>query len=134
VASKFFVDTNILLYLIDTIEPKARRARELVESGPVISVQVLNEFANTARRKFKWELDEIAEALAPIRLTSQIEPLTIETHDRAMAVASSTGLGIYDANIVSAAELAGCDTLYTEDMNHGQRIGSVTIRNPFETG
>jgi predicted nucleic acid-binding protein len=57
--------------------------------------------------------------------------LTVETHALAVQIAEEAMIDIYDANIVAAAELAGCDTLYTEDLNAGQRIGGVTIRNPF---
>ena len=53
-------------------------------------------------------------------------------HGRAVEIAEQHLLGMYDALIVAAAELAGCDVLYTEDLNHGQRIGRVVVRNPFK--
>ena len=43
-------------------------------------------------------------------------------------------LSFWDAMIVQAAVEAGCDKLYSEDMNAGQRFGSVVIVNPFEPG
>jgi predicted nucleic acid-binding protein len=60
-----------------------------------------------------------------------IVPVSSETHELALRLAQDAKLGIYDACIIAAAELAGCDVLYTEDMSHGQRIGRVSIRNPF---
>ncbi len=131
VASKFFVDTNVLLYLVENDEAKATRASKLVDLGAVISVQVLNEFINSSRKKFKLPWDEIKDVLDPIKSACQIEPLTALTHGLAASISELVGIAIYDANIVAAAELAGCDVLYTEDLNDGQRIGRVTIRNPF---
>ncbi len=67
----------------------------------------------------------------PIKAACEIVSISFETHELAFDIARRTGLNIFDANIVAAAELSGCDVLYTEDLNEGQRIGSVTIRNPF---
>ena len=129
--SKFFVDSNILLYLIDPLSAKHLRVNGLLEQRLTISVQVLNECANVARKKSGFTLEEIREFLQPIKQDCFVAPVTIETHERALQIAQETNLGVYDANIVAAAELAGCDVLYTEDLNHSQRIGRVTICNPF---
>ncbi len=129
--TKFFADTNILLYTIGPPGDKAARANDLILSGPVISVQVLNEFIRVSTRKMKLPLPVAALALVPIRLASEIVPLSLATHELALEIAAKYQLQIYDANIVAAAELAGCNTLYTEDLQDGQRIGRVTIRNPF---
>ena len=126
-----FFDSNILLYLLEIDSPNRPVSLELVTAGGVISAQVLNEFTDVARRKYKISFEEIAAALAPIKEVCQIVPLTREVHDRGFEIASMHLLRIYDACIVAAAELAGCDVLYTEDLNNGQRIGGVTIHNPF---
>ena len=126
-----FVDSNVLLYLLSDDESKAERAGALVDAAPFISVQILNEFVAISRRKFKLTWPEVHVALAPIKTFCKILELTRDMHERALDIAEETGIQIYDANIVSAAEFSGCDTLFTEDLNEGQRIGSVTIRNPF---
>jgi predicted nucleic acid-binding protein len=131
VASRFFLDTNVLLYLVDEGANRARFAKPLVRRGAVISVQVLNEFVNVARKKFKLKASEIADILAPIRVECDVVPVGLETHELAWRIFCTTNLGIYDANIVAAAELADCDVLYSEDMNHNQLIGRVRIANPF---
>ena len=60
--------------------------------------------------------------------------MTVETHDRAVRIAERYSLSIYDALIVSAALLADCKTLHSEDMQDGQVIERrLTIRNPFTT-
>jgi predicted nucleic acid-binding protein len=128
----YFIDSNLLVYLISGDSLKAQSAERLVLGGPVISVQVLNEFTAVARRKHKKSFEEIAEVLNLAKTAARmILPITVDMHERAIEIASTTNIRIYDACIVAAAELAGCKVLYTEDMNNGQRIGDVTLRNPF---
>jgi predicted nucleic acid-binding protein len=127
-----FFDTNVVLYLLSADAAKADRAEELLALGGTISVQVLTEFAAVASRKLRMPWTEVREVLAQVRAVCEVAPLTIETHDRALHVASRYGLSIYDAQIVAAALLAGCKTLHSEDMQHGQVIErQLTIRNPF---
>jgi predicted nucleic acid-binding protein len=129
--TRFFTDTNVLLYSIGPDGRKRSKANELISEGPVISVQVLNEFLRVATRKLKSPLPVALLSLAPIRITAEVVPLTIETHELAVSIMRASNIPVYDANIVAAAELSGCDLLYSEDMNHGQRIGRVLILNPF---
>jgi predicted nucleic acid-binding protein len=131
VASRAFVDTNILVYKVEGEERKSEIAERLLALAPCISVQNLNEFANVALRKLRLNWDEIHLALDHFRDACEILPLTEQVHDRALEIAEMHKIAIYDALVVAAAQLAGCDVLYTEDMSHGQRIGSVTLRNPF---
>lgn len=128
---RFFLDSNILLYLISGDGNKADEADKLLGRKPVISVQVLNEFTAVARRKYKLGWPEIEEVLRLAKASSEVMPVTQATHELAVTVAKDARLRIYDACIVAAADLAGCGVLYTEDLNDGQRIGSVGIRNPF---
>jgi predicted nucleic acid-binding protein len=131
VADKCFFDSNVLLYLLEDDDLRSAKAKELVNAGGTVSVQVLNEFANVATKKFRMNSSAIVEVLLPIRDACEIAPLDLSIHDLAMAILNSTNLGVYDASIVAAAELTGCSVLYSEDMSHGQRIGGVTIVNPF---
>jgi predicted nucleic acid-binding protein len=129
--TKSFIDSNVLLYVVGTDFEKSSAARSLLEASPTISVQVLNEFISVSTRKYRASIEAAALALMPIRFACDIAPLTLQTHLLAVEIAREAKISLYDACIVAAAELAGCDTLYTEDLNDGQRIGSVTIRNPF---
>ncbi len=126
-----FFDTNLLLYIVER-GPKAVPVQALIDHGGTISVQVLNEFVRVCRHKFKLAFSEIADLLAPLKDGLAIVDLTLECHERAFEIVRDHKVNIYDANIIAAAELAGCDVLYTEDLNHGQRIGRVNIRNPFK--
>ncbi len=103
---KAFIDTNIFFYLFSDDTDKANQAEEIVRVGGRISVQVLNEFANVARRKLAMPWKKIREVLTLIRLICLTDSLTIETHDRGMAVAERYRLSVYDSMIVAAALIA----------------------------
>jgi predicted nucleic acid-binding protein len=133
--AEVFFDTNVVLYLLSADAVKADRAEELLATGGMISVQVLNEFASVASRKLRLSWPEIRDVLAPVRVICPVVPLSVETHDRALLLVERYGLSLYDALIVAAALLAGCKTLYSEDMQHGQVIErQLTISNPFTAG
>jgi predicted nucleic acid-binding protein len=99
----------------------------------VISVQVLNEFANVARRKLRVDWKEINTRLILVQaLASSIYPITLENHALGLHFAERYQLAVHDSMVVASALLAGCDTLYSEDMQHGMLIeGRLIIRNPF---
>jgi predicted nucleic acid-binding protein len=126
-----FFDSNVLLYVMAADIAKAARAGALIDHGGVISVQVLNEFANVAFLKFKLTYAEIRETLHAIRALCSVEPLDIETHELALDIAERYRFDIFDSLIVAAALRAKCSILYTEDLQHGQKIDGLTIRNPF---
>ncbi len=129
-----FFDTNIALYLAGPDIAKADISDKLFRSGGVISVQVLNEFVNVARRKYKIEWPKIYLALTGFRAACKVEPLTIDTHNLGLELVRRYRLQVYDGLIVSAALLAGCTTLYSEDMHNGLVIEGLTIRNPYAGG
>jgi predicted nucleic acid-binding protein len=131
--AKVFFDTNVLIYALAENDPRSAQAEELLASGGVLSVQILNEFVSVARRKILMSWSELTEALDAFRvLCPSPLPITIETHEAALKIAEKDGYNIYDALVVSAALEAGCTTLYSEDLQDGQVIdGRITIRNPF---
>ena len=127
-----FVDTNVLLYLISADAAKAERAEQVLAGRIVISVQVLNEFANVARRKHSLDWAELQQVLAGISSFCEVLDLTLATHQRGLALARRYQLSIYDAMIAAAALEAGCDSLLSEDFQTGQRIdGQLLVVNPF---
>jgi predicted nucleic acid-binding protein len=126
-----FFDTNILVYAQQT-GGKADRARALFASGGKLSVQVLNEFTAVSRRKQRRDWRAIAEAIDDV-LTIVDPPLTLthDLHTAARELAEEHGLSFYDALIVASAIEAGCNILYSEEMQHGRSIGGLAIINPF---
>jgi predicted nucleic acid-binding protein len=132
-SDRAFLDTNVFVYAIVQGDPRTHDAEELITEGGAVSVQVLNEFAAVARRKTNMSWGEVQLALESIRiLCPDPLPITLGTHQEALAIAEKYGYRIYDALIVASALEAKCTVLYSEDMQDGQVIDrSLTIRNPF---
>jgi predicted nucleic acid-binding protein len=126
-----FFDTAIVVYAF-TDGPKQTAARLALADGGVVSVQVLNEFANVMHRKNRRAWPEIEAALAVVCIRfPDVRPLTLETQGAALGLAREHGLSFYDALIVAAALEAGCDMLFSEDLQDGRAFGGLTIINPF---
>jgi len=127
-----FFDTNVLVYIASGDVAKADQAEKVVAAGGAISVQVLNECTNVARRKMRMSWDETHAFLVVLRGLLTVHPLTVETHETGLALAERYGLSIYDAMIAASALHAGCDTLWSEDMQHGMALDEgLRIVNPF---
>ncbi len=134
--SNVFLDTNVLLYLLSADESKADRAEQLMLGGGlgsrVVSVQILNEFANVAMRKLDMSLPEIREVLQTVRIMCSVETVTVETHDSGLDLSERYGFAIYDSMMLASALLADYRVVYTEDLQRGQNIeGTLAVNNPF---
>ena len=129
-----FLDTNVLVYALVGDAPLAQRSLALLEAGGTVSVQVLNECANTLRRKFSTTWPQVAQVSERIRELCAIVAITEDTHVRGLTLAERYQLNVYDGMIVAAAQLAGCTLLYSEDMHDGLVIDRLTIRNPYREG
>jgi predicted nucleic acid-binding protein len=128
-----FIDTNVLIYLASDDHEKAERAESLIrQPGGVVSVQVLNEIANVARRKMGLSWPETRAFLDTIGALLDVRPISIEDHQLGLALAERYRLSVYDAMTVAAALQADCDTLWSEDMQDGLVIEDrLQIANPF---
>ena len=137
-SGRVFIDTNVFVYLFDRDAPEKRgRARELVaresQDGPlVISTQVLQEFYVSVTRKLGRPLPE-QQAEAATRELAALDVVEVDSGIvlRSIAAARRHKLSLWDALIVEAARARGCARLLTEDLQHGQRFGPLTIENPF---
>lgn len=136
-----FVDTNVLLYVVDDREiDKRDRARAWMaicwarRSGR-ISTQVLNEFYWNVGKKFTSALSR-GDARAEVRRYQHWQPWVIDhaTVESAWAVESRYRLSYWDAMMVAAAQQQGCELLLTEDLQHDQVIDGVRVINPFRVG
>ena len=131
-----FLDTNVLVYAFDRSEPiKMQVAQQLLadpDADFVTSAQVLIEFYVTTTRKLNPPLDHAA-AVDALELLSRLPVVAVD--DRlvvaAAEIADIASLSLWDAQIVEAAARSGCDELLTEDLNAGQVIAGVNVRNPF---
>lgn len=128
---KPFFDTNIVVYA-QQAGPKAERARALLAAGGLISVQVLNEFANIAVRKQGRDWEAVAEAISDVlALVARPIPLTLEIHEAARALVAAHRLSFYDAPNVVAAQGTGCDVLHSEDPQNGRIFDGLRVVDPF---
>ena len=127
-----FFDTGVLMYLLSSDAAKSDRVEALLADRGTISVQVLNEFAAVAIRKLKMPVSEVREILDTVRAVCDVQPVTIETHDRALAIVERYGFSLYDSLLIAAALLAGSKRLYCEDLQHDQLIDrQLRVVNPF---
>jgi predicted nucleic acid-binding protein len=126
-----FADTNVVLYLLDD-GPKADRAEELLEQGPRISVQVLNETLVNCRRKAGLSWEETDDFLAGVQSLCPVEGLTLQTHQVGRALAERYNFSVYASMIVAAALVGDCTTLWSEEMKDGLLVeDQLRIVNPF---
>jgi len=133
-----FVDANVLVYTRDAADPaKQRRAGEWMsrlwnDRRGRVSVQVLDEFYVTVTRKLRPGLDR-ESARTFVRTLFAWDPVPMDTKllDNAWTVEDRFSLSFWDALVVSAAQLAGCTTLLTEDLQDGQDLDGVRVVNPF---
>lgn len=126
-----FIDSNILVYLASEDDRRAEVVVSLLTGTPVVSAQVLNEVTNVLRGKLHFEWPAIDRFIQRVNFLATVLPLDKETNTSARALAARYGFAWYDALIVASALEGRCTRLITEDMQHGQRIGDLTITNPF---
>ncbi len=138
-SAKYFLDTNVLCYVFDLTAPlKRQRAdalvnRALISGEGCISFQVAQEFLHLCQRKFQVPM---TAAEATLYLEDTLGPLcqifsSAGLLKSALEIKDRYKFHFYDALIVAAALDAGCERLYSEDLQHGQTIGSLRIENPF---
>ena len=131
-AKKIFFDTNTLLYLLSADNKKADWVSKNIQQSNVISVQVLNEFTSASLRKIKITNAELDEFIDLFSNTFSVRPLDIDTFETGLSVSRRYGYQHYDSMIIAAALQAGCERLYSEDMQHRQVIEKkLQILNPF---
>ena len=127
-----FFDSNILLYIASNDAMKAERAEKLLSDGGATSVQVLNEIANVFRRKMRMTWPDTHSFLSMLRSLLSVHAITVETHETGLALAEAHRLSIYDAMIAASALQAGCNILWSEDMQYARVIDKrLRIINPF---
>ena len=136
-SAEHFLDTNIFVYMLDeTDDAKRARAEQLVrrsiEAGTgCISYQVVQETMNVATRKLGFTaqdcrmlLSNVLQPLWTVQSSKELLTTGLEVRER-------YGFSFYDSLIVAGALRSGCARLYSEDLQHGQRIGALTVEDPF---
>lgn len=136
-----FLDSNIFIYTFDDIALQKRQTAQAIVKKALrdrsggISYQVVQEVLNVLTRKLPQSMDA---GDATRYLATTLEPLwrvqpSAELIRSGLAIQARYHYGFYDALIIAAALSAGCTRLYSEDLQHGQRIGELSIENPFQS-
>ena len=135
-ATRSFIDTNVLIYAEASAAPDKRRAalallKQLFESTTgVLSTQVLQEYCNVALKRLRLPAAHIRaqldlyEQFEVVQVTPAVIRAGLDLHQ-------TRSVGFYDALIVASAQLSGCNVLFSEDMNTGETMAGVVIVNPF---
>jgi predicted nucleic acid-binding protein len=136
-----FLDSNVLVYLLDEGDAAKRTAadrlvRDGLESGEAyISFQVIQETLNVITRKLQTPVTPedarrfLDEVLVPMWRVMPTQKL----YEHALDIQARYRYSFYDSLIIAAALTAGCNRIYSEDLQHGQRVEGLTIENPFAT-
>jgi predicted nucleic acid-binding protein len=138
-SGRVFLDTNVLVYAIETGGPrpeKSAAARALARREDVcLSTQVLGEFyrAVTSRRRAEPLTHDEAAAWVQLWKRHAVQSVTVPHVDLALELTGRYQLSYYDALVVAAARLAGCEVVFSEDLNAGQDYGGVRVENPFSS-
>lgn len=135
-SDKIFIDTNVLVYSIDDSEGFKNLAaksivNELSNSKGVISTQVLQEFYNIITKKMKCPKEKAKELLQSLSECFEVHKNSVLDILRAVDISIKTQFSFWDSLIISAAISSGCRTLYSEDLNDGQNVDGVLIKNPL---
>jgi predicted nucleic acid-binding protein len=137
-SDKYFVDTNILMYAHDTSAGKKHeRAKALVEElwrnrTGIVSTQVLQELSVNLRKKAGRPLDvKTTREIVADYLTWQVIVNSGESVLEALDFEAQYHVSFWDALVIAAAQHSGAAILYSEDLNEGQRYGSVRVVNPL---
>lgn len=132
-----FFDTNIIIYLFDHTAPdKQAQAQMLItqalqQNNGCISHQVVQETLNVILRKLNFATEDASRLLNRVLIPLwQIRPAP-DLYHHSISIQDRYQFSFYDALIIAAALEAGCKKLYSEDLQHGQRIERLRILNPF---
>lgn len=132
-----FIDSNVFVYLFDKTDPdKRQRAETLIEyaleqGSSCISYQVVQETINVITRKLEATADDAKRFLDRVLVPLWKVTPTAGFYHRGLDLQSRYQFSFYDSLVIAAALEAGCKTLYSEDLQHGQRIEQLAINNPF---
>lgn len=133
-SAECFLDTNILIYRFSEQDAQKRiiAANLLGSENAMISVQVLNEFCNTIRRKFPDKFQQVEATLSEIGTLVSVADLKKEDTMGAVQISRRYGFSYYDSLILASAQRHGCKAVFSEDMQHEMVLDSgLQILNPF---
>ena len=135
-ASRSFLDTNVLIYAVDRAEPRKQNtaleliARHATARTGVISTQVLQEFYSAATRKLGIAPLQARQHLRDFRVFDIVQ-ITADIIEEGVDCSILSRISFWDGLIVASASAGKCSELISEDLSDGQLIQGITVRNPF---
>lgn len=127
-----FADTNVAVYCLDADLTRRVKALAVMRSRPVISVQVVNEFLSVLLRQGRLPRETVIRLVRILMNHCELMSVTRQTVETALDLGERYQVSHWDSLIIAAALAAGCDTLFSEDLQHGQIFnGQLTVVNPF---
>jgi len=120
---KIFIDSNIFLYAFSD--------KDISKQNHTISTQVLNEVSNNMIKKLNFSNKEIEKFILSCYMQYNIINFSKEIFIKASQIRDKYNISYYDSLILSSAINSKCNILYSEDMQHGQKIEDLTVINPF---
>jgi len=130
---KIFIDSNIFLYAFsDKNISKQNISAKIVKQNHTISTQVVNEVSNNMIKKLNFSNKEIGKFILNCYMQYTIVDFSKEIFIKASIIRDNYNISYYDSLILSSAINSKCDILYSEDMQHNQRIEGLIIINPFK--
>jgi predicted nucleic acid-binding protein len=135
---KYFIDTNIFIYAFDAEPQKREKANSLIKTALLehkgcISSQVIQEFINVSTKKFivPLSIKDCEKYLKSVLLPLCEIYANYDLYHRALDIMERWHYSFYDSLIIAAALQTDCAVLYSEDLQHQQKIQSLTLINPF---
>ena len=133
---RVFIDSNLFLYAFNDADmPKHQKAIEIITNrhcSNIISIQIINEVSNNMLKKLSFTNREVKAFVESCYGRYEVQPVTEEVFIKACDIRERYRISYYDSIVISSALVANCDYLYSEDMQHQQKIeDTLTIFNPF---
>jgi predicted nucleic acid-binding protein len=136
-AGRSFIDTNVLVYAEASDEPLKQQAalaliKRLYENNEgVLSTQILQEYCNVALKKLRLPTTHIRAQLDLYEQFEvvQVTPAIIRS---GLDLQQTRSVSFFDSIVLASAHAAGCNVIWSEDMNTGEVINGMQITNPFQ--
>ncbi len=118
--SRLAIDSNVLIYLLDGVGPRADAAAAIVDTiadgtveGTIASIGLTEVLAGPARAADAARFERTADELRDLGL--RVRPLDVETAVDAAWLRGSGGFGMADAIHLATARSAGATVFITND-------------------
>jgi predicted nucleic acid-binding protein len=135
---RVFLDSNVWIYAAtgrEAYPEKFARARDIIAREDIgVSTQVIGEFVHNVRNAKKMRRPLSAdEATDWVERLFEFPCIDVDRHivESALLTQRRYKISYWDSQIIAAAESFGADLLYSEDLSHEQKYGSLRCENPF---